>query len=67
MGVRDACWDWVGFDRGLQGTQAGFILCLTCGQRWVVPKCWLNKPSSACIAVLERHRQECDSTSKGGS
>jgi hypothetical protein len=51
--------DWTGYERGSRGKQAGFVRCLKCGTEWGVPKCWLERPSPQCQAVLTRHRKEC--------
>jgi hypothetical protein len=52
-------YDWPGYDRQRSSRTSGWILCRTCGERWLVRSCWLAEPSRQCIAVLQLHRADC--------
>lgn len=50
---------WVGYERSSNGQHSARIRCEWCSASWIVPKCWLRRPSPACVETLKRHRLEC--------
>jgi len=51
--------DWTGYNAVVVSDTAGRITCQRCGERWLVRRCWIDRPSVQCCAVLIRHRQNC--------
>lgn len=58
-GQPTVAYDWKGYNRRVIGKTAGEVICQRCGQRWIIRRCWVDKPSLQCVAILGMHREHC--------
>lgn len=52
-------YDFAGYNRRVLSRVAGEVKCQRCGVRWVVRRCWIDKPSEQCVAVFVQHQKRC--------